>query len=79
MELARKFCGLSLYTTPYFRSTCLPCLSSLHTISKFATCQGVVGFISTGCEPLAVPQTIVDNVRSRCRDGVADSCALALG
>ena len=31
---------------------------------------GVVGFISTGCEPLAVTQTIVDNVRSRCRDGV---------
>jgi transcription antitermination factor NusG len=31
---------------------------------------GVIGFISTGCEPLAVAETIVDNVRSRCRDGV---------
>jgi len=31
---------------------------------------GVVGFISTGYEPLAVAQTIVDCVRSRCRDGV---------
>jgi transcription antitermination factor NusG len=31
---------------------------------------GVVGFISTGCEPLTVAQTIVDNLRSRCRDGV---------
>jgi transcription elongation factor/antiterminator RfaH len=31
---------------------------------------GVVGFISAGCEPLAVTQTVVDNVRSRCTDGV---------
>src|SRR5260370_16938879 len=31
---------------------------------------GVIGFISTGREPLAVAQTIVDNIRSRCRDGV---------
>ena len=31
---------------------------------------GVVGFISTGGELLAVAQTIVDNIRSRCRDGV---------
>jgi Transcription termination factor nusG len=31
---------------------------------------GVVGFISTGGEVLAVAQTIVDNIRSRCRDGV---------
>ena len=31
---------------------------------------GVVGFISTGLEPLTVAQTIVDNIRSRCRDGV---------
>jgi len=31
---------------------------------------GVVGFISMGGELLAVAQTIVDNIRSRCRDGV---------
>src|SRR5207245_7355294 len=31
---------------------------------------GVVGFISTGLEPLTVAQTIVDNIRSRCRDWV---------
>jgi transcription elongation factor/antiterminator RfaH len=31
---------------------------------------GVVGFISTGCEPLTVTQTIVDDVRARCTDGV---------
>jgi transcription antitermination factor NusG len=31
---------------------------------------GVVGFISTGGELLAVAQTIVDKIRSRCRDGV---------
>jgi transcription elongation factor/antiterminator RfaH len=30
----------------------------------------VVGFVSMGCEPLAVTQTIVDSVRARCRDGV---------
>jgi transcription elongation factor/antiterminator RfaH len=31
---------------------------------------GVVGFISAGCEPIAVTPTIVDNVRSRCKNGV---------
>jgi transcriptional antiterminator RfaH len=31
---------------------------------------GVVGFISAGLEPLAVAETIVDNIRSRSRDGI---------
>ena len=31
---------------------------------------GVIGFISAGCEPIVVTQTIVDNVRSRCTNGV---------
>jgi transcription antitermination factor NusG len=33
---------------------------------------GVVGFVSAGQEPLAVSETIVDSVRSRCRDGVVE-------
>jgi transcriptional antiterminator RfaH len=33
---------------------------------------GVVGFVSAGQEPLAVPQAIVDSIRSRCRDGVLE-------
>jgi transcriptional antiterminator RfaH len=29
---------------------------------------GVMGFVSAGCEPLAVSEAIVDSVRSRCTD-----------
>jgi transcription antitermination factor NusG len=31
---------------------------------------GVTGFVSTGCEPLAVSEAIVDSVRSRCTDSI---------
>jgi transcriptional antiterminator RfaH len=33
---------------------------------------GIVGFVSTGHEALAIPQGIVDSVRSRCTDGVVE-------
>ena len=31
---------------------------------------GVTGFVSMGCEPLAVSEAIVDSVRSRCTEGI---------
>src|SRR5579864_9586085 len=31
---------------------------------------GVTGFVSTGCEPIAVSEAIVDSVRSRCTDSI---------
>jgi len=31
---------------------------------------GVMGFVSAGCEPIAISEAIVDSVRSRCTDSI---------
>ena len=45
----------------------------LHLATQFFEVRympGVTGFVSTGCEPLAVSEEIVDSVRSRCTDSI---------
>jgi transcriptional antiterminator RfaH len=45
----------------------------LHLATQFFEVRympGVMGFVSTGCEPLAVSEEIVDSVRSRCTDSI---------
>jgi transcription antitermination factor NusG len=45
----------------------------LHLATQFFQVRympGVTGFVSTGCEPLAVSEAIVDSVRSRCTDSI---------
>jgi transcriptional antiterminator RfaH len=45
----------------------------LHLAAQFFEVRympGVTGFVSTGCEPLAVSEAIVDSVRSRCTDSI---------
>ncbi len=45
----------------------------LHLATQFFEVRympGVTGFVSTGCEPLAVSEAIVDSVRCRCTNSV---------
>ena len=45
----------------------------LHLAAQFFEVRympGVTGFVSTGCDPAAVPEAIVDSVRSRCTDSI---------
>lgn len=45
----------------------------LHLTAQFFEVRympGVMGFVSTGCEPLAISEAIVDSVPSRCTDDI---------